>query len=421
MTLTTDVAIIGGGPGGCTAAMFLAQQGIRTIIIEKDEFPRYHIGESMTGECGGILRRLGLGEKMIQAKHPQKQGVKVYGPSGHGHWYVPVMRRNEAGNLEAINTFSVRRSTFDRMMHDEAAARGAEMLRAEAIRPLWAADGRTMTGVRVRLPSGAEEDVRARVTLDITGQKTFFAHQHVCSEKVPGRYDKQVAVFSHVANPIRDDGSSRQNHPDNTLIFYKGKFHWSWFIPLDHETVSVGVVAPGAYFAAQKESKADYLRRELRELNPELARRVVDNTLTEEARAIPNYSYHSRTFTGPGWMCIGDTHRFIDPIFSFGLFVSMKEAEEAVPVIARFLGNEHVGPGNPFQAHMERLERGLDLTQDLIDGFWENPLGFAHLLHRGTHQDDITDLFAGRIYMEEPSGGVLALRKLAQAGLAKAG
>jgi len=70
---------------------------------------------------------------------------------------------------------------------------------------------------------------------------------------------------------------------------------------------------------------------------------------------------------------------------------------------------------------MERLERGLDLTQDLIDGFWENPLGFAHLLHRGTHQDDITDLFAGRIYMDEPSGGVLALRKLAQAGLAKAG
>ncbi len=421
MTLTTDVAIIGGGPGGCTAAMFLAQQGIRTIIIEKDEFPRYHIGESMTGECGGILRRLGLGEQMIAARHPQKQGVKVYGPSGHGHWYVPVMRRNEAGNLEAINTFSVRRSSFDRMMHDEAAARGAEMLRAEAIRPLWAADGRTMTGVRVRLPSGAEEDVRARVTLDITGQKTFFAHQNVCSEKVPGRYDKQVAVFSHVANPIRDDGSSRQNHPDNTLIFYKGKFHWSWFIPLDHETVSVGVVAPGAYFAAQKESKADYLRRELRELNPELARRVVDNSLTEEARAIPNYSYHSRTFTGPGWMCIGDTHRFIDPIFSFGLFVSMKEAEESVPVIARFLGNEHVGPGNPFQAHMERLERGLDLTQDLIDGFWENPLGFAHLLHRGTHQDDITDLFAGRIYMDEPSGGVLALRKLAQAGLAKAG
>ena len=94
MTLTTDVAIIGGGPGGCTAAIFLAQRGIRSIIIEKDEFPRYHIGESMTGEVGGILRRLGLWDKMLAEKHPQKQGVKVYGPSGHGHWYVPVMRRN---------------------------------------------------------------------------------------------------------------------------------------------------------------------------------------------------------------------------------------------------------------------------------------------------------------------------------------
>ena len=75
------------------------------------------------------------------------------------------------------------------------------------------------------------------------------AHQGLTSDKVPGRYDKQVAIFSQVANPLRDHGPERSDHPDNTLIFYKSKFHWAWFIPLDDETASLGVVAPGAYDA----------------------------------------------------------------------------------------------------------------------------------------------------------------------------
>jgi len=425
VTLTTDVAIIGGGPGGCTAALCLGQLGIRSLIIEKDAFPRYHIGESMTGECGAMLRGLGFGPAMKRAGHPEKQGVRVFGPSGHSSWFVPVMRRTEEGALEEAFTYQVRRSDFDAMMLEAALGNGSETLRAEAIAPLWAPDGRTMTGVRVRHGDGREEDVRATVTLDVSGQRTFFAHRGVTSGKVSGRYDKQVAIFSQVANPLRDGGGpDRTQHPDNTLIFYKSKFHWAWFIPLDAETVSIGVVAPGAHFAAQKESKADYLRREMMSLNPELTRRLVTPTLTEEARAIPNYSYHCRTFAGPGWMCVGDAHRFIDPIFSFGLHVTIKEAVEAAPVIAAYLGNpRRDDAANPFQAHMEWLEGGLDTVQHLIDGFWENPIGFAHLVHGagGRYRDDLVDLFAGRIYMEDPSPGVIQLEKLAQAGVARAG
>ncbi|MBK7925250.1 MAG: tryptophan 7-halogenase [Gemmatimonadetes bacterium] len=93
MTIKTDVAIIGGGPGGTTAAMYLLREGLRPLIIERDQFPRYHIGESMTGECGGILRDLGLEEKMRTARHPAKQGVKVFGPTGKNGWFVPVMAR----------------------------------------------------------------------------------------------------------------------------------------------------------------------------------------------------------------------------------------------------------------------------------------------------------------------------------------
>lgn len=419
-----DVAIIGGGPGGAAAAMFLLAEGIRPIIIEKDDFPRYHIGESMTGEAGGVLRALGLEEKMLRAGHPQKQGVKVVGPSGHGSWFVPVMRRTEQQELAPAFTWQVRRAEFDAMMLEEAESRGARVLRGEAVETLWSDDRTRMTGVRVRLADGSFRDVLASVTMDASGQRTFFAHQKVTSSKVPGRYDKQVAVFSQLANPRRDaGGADRAEHPDNTLIFYKSKYHWSWFIPLNEEMVSVGVVAPGAHLAACKESKAEYLTRELRELNPEMARRITDPTLHEPARAIPNYSYHCRSFTGPGWMCVGDTHRFIDPIFSFGLYLTMKESQFAAPVIREVLGQERSGSANPFEEHQERMERALDRLQALIDGFWENPIGFAYLVHGagGRYRDDLIDLFAGRIYMEAQSPGVLQLEKLAAAGLSKAG
>jgi flavin-dependent dehydrogenase len=422
MTLKTDVAIIGGGPGGSAAAMFLAQQGIRSTIIEKETFPRFCIGESMSGECSGLLRALGLYEKMMAAGHPQKQGVNVYGPKGHSPWFVPVQRRTAEGQLEDISSWSVRRAEFDCMMLEGAVSRGTDLLRAEAVAPRFKADGTTMHGVRVRLPNGRMEDIEAEVTLDVSGQRTFFAHQGVTSDKVQGRYDKQVAIFSQVANPIRDKGTTRAEHPDNTLIFYKEKFHWAWFIPLNDELVSVGVVAPGAYFASKNESKHDYLVRELKELNPELTRRFPGPVqLVEETRAIPNYSYHCRTFTGPGWIAIGDAHRFIDPIFSFGVYVSMREAQLAAPVIRDYLGGPRRDGANPFLDHQERLEYALELVQSLIDGFWEHPLGFAHLLHQSRCRGDIIDLFAGRIYTKDVSPGVEQLRKMQAMGLARAG
>src|SRR5262245_15145439 len=102
--MKTDVAIIGGGPGGSAAAMFLARHGIRSTIVEKVTFPRYHIGESMSGECGGLLRELGLEPTMIARRDPVKHGVTVYGPQGKNRlhensFYVPVMARTAENKL----------------------------------------------------------------------------------------------------------------------------------------------------------------------------------------------------------------------------------------------------------------------------------------------------------------------------------
>ena len=121
--MKTDVVIVGGGPAGSASAMFLAREGIKPLIIEQERFPRYHIGESLTGGGGQVLRQLGLEAEMYKRKYPCKQGVKVYGQSKAGSWFVPVTGRDADWKLFPWDTWQVRRSDFDKMMLEEAVSR----------------------------------------------------------------------------------------------------------------------------------------------------------------------------------------------------------------------------------------------------------------------------------------------------------
>ncbi|MEW5986055.1 MAG: NAD(P)/FAD-dependent oxidoreductase [Chloroflexota bacterium] len=412
--MKTQVVIVGGGPGGSTASMFLSREGIETVIVEKEMFPRYHIGESMTGECGAIVRNLGLGDQMIAKQHPVKHGVRVYGPKGANPWFVPVMKRNEEYQLQDVTTWQVRRSDYDKMMLEEAEARGATLIHGQATRPIMGEDG-GVKGVEVRTADGKMLKIESEVLIDASGLQTWLANQGgVTGPKYLGNYDKQMAIFSQVANTIRDNagpGGPRDQQRDNTLIFYKQKYHWAWFIPLDDEVVSVGIVSPAAYFLSQKETKKDFITRELRELNPELSRRVPDLTLLEEAHSIPNYSYQVKNFTGKGFACIGDAHRFVDPIFSFGLYVTMKEAQYLTPHIKAYLNGKNRDKANPFADYQVFAEHAIDVLEDTIDGFWEHPFTFGWLVH-DRYRTDFIDVFAGRIFENQPNDAVTAFRKL---------
>jgi FADH2-dependent halogenase len=409
-TVKTEVVIVGGGPAGSSSAMFLLEQGITPIILEMEQFPRYHIGESMTGAGGKVVREMGFEEEMIRAGHPQKKGVKVWGPKGHSSWWVPVTGRDEKWELFDWYTWQVRRSVFDKMMLDAAVARGATLVPGKAVKPLMGEDG-SVRGVQARMADGGTVDIEAEVTLDCSGQATCLANAGATGPKYLGNYDKQIAIFSQVVDTVRDDGSSRLEDPDNTFIFYQQKFHWAWFIPLDKESVSVGVVTPSAYFLGKRESKHDFLVRELTELNPELTRRVPEVKLSEEVHVIPNYSFQVRGFCGKGYICIGDSHRFVDPIFSFGLTVAMREAQFMAPVVKGYLNGEGRDKANPFEEYQLRVEQGIDCLEDMIDLFWEQPFPFAHFVHY-RYVEQMTDAFAGRIFEHMPSEAILAFRRM---------
>lgn len=391
-----DVVIVGGGPAATCTAMFLRQKGIQSVIIEKEQFPRYHIGESFTGETGGQLRKLKMGEVLDKEKYLVKHGTKVWGTDGKNSFYIPVRARmGEDGPQQDATTWQARRSVFDKLLMDTARSRGIEVIDGEAVSALK--DGDRVNGVRFRTSSGVTEDLKAQVVVDASGQCTFLANQGIIGPKERGNYDKQLAIFSQVTGAIRDEGEKR----DDTLIFYLKKNHWAWFIPLDEEVVSIGVVTPSTYFTSQKMSKMDFLVQEMKTLNPELTWRVANVKFVEEARGASNYSYYIQNFTGKDFLCVGDSHRFIDPIFSLGLLFATKEAEFSSQAISKFLAGENRDIENPFAAYERYADRGQDIIQTMLDCFWEFPLPFQRFAH-WTHQEEIIDLFAGRLYGDKP-------------------
>jgi flavin-dependent dehydrogenase len=171
------------------------------------------------------------------------------------------------------------------------------------------------------------------------------------------------------------------------------------------------VTIPSAYFQEKGESTKAFLLRELHELNPDLTRRLPKIELVEDVHVIPNYSYQVKGFCGKGFICIGDAHRFIDPIFSFGLTVAMREAQMAAPAIKAYLEGANRDLTNPFGEHQLRCEQGADVLEDMIDLFWEQPLAFAFFVHQ-RYTADMTDAFAGRIYEHQPSAAIQAFRSM---------
>jgi 1H-pyrrole-2-carbonyl-[peptidyl-carrier protein] brominase len=372
--------------------MFLLQNGIQSIIVEKQSFPRYHIGESFTGETGGQLRKLGMADVLDKEHYLVKHGTKVWGTGGANSFYIPVRARiGENGPQQDATTWQARRSEFDKLLMDTARSRGVEVIEGEAIDVLH--DGDRVSGVVCRTQDGATLRLNSKVLVDASGQGTFLANKGVIGPIDRGNYDRQVAIFSQVVGATRDEGEKR----DDTLIFYQKKNHWAWFIPLDEEVVSIGVVTPSEYFTSQKKAKLDFVRDEMRTLNPQLSWRVQNVKFVEEGRGASNYSYYLEKFTGKGFLCVGDSHRFIDPIFSLGLLFATKEAEFASAAIAKYLAGECADPENPFAAYERYVDRGQDIIQTMLDCFWEFPLPFQRFAH-WTHQEEIIDLFAGRIY-----------------------
>lgn len=306
-----DVVIIGAGPGGATAGALLARQGVDVCLIDKDEFPRFHIGESLLPCDLALFDRLGMDMKALGFLY--KGGAEFFDERTGDH-AVYLFKDGLEGTPGYA--YQVERAKFDAAVLDCAIQAGCEVrtgVRASQMR---------VTDNDVTLETSKGE-LKARYIIDATGQDALFAHR----EKSMRRIEDfgLAAVFRHfeglsdsVWNELAHEGLGNIR----ILIVDQG---WVWVIPLAGQRVSVGVVS-------RKQGISNQLFEDTYAASPML-QRLTAGCHKSDLRIIRNFSYRNAKTRGPRWACLGDAALFLDPVFSSGVSLAMLGGEHFADVL----------------------------------------------------------------------------------------
>ncbi len=295
-----DVAIIGGGPAGSTAAALLARANRRVIVFEREKFPRFHIGESLLPFSMKAFTRLGLHEKFRRAGFLKKFGGEIFGACsepGTKFYFKDGFRS------QTDHAYQVTRSDFDKLLLDHARESGAEVHEEVAVDRVEFLNEHVDLAIR---RNGSVENVRARYLIDASGRNSVLGTKFGIKKS----YDhlQKLSIFAHY------DGVWRAEGIDGTLtLLIRGIDRWFWLIPLTTERTSIGVVLDSDTFKKSKLSAEDFLEQSLAE-QPIIAKRMTSAQRVSEVYTAADFSYRSTKLHGDRWLLAGDAAGFIDPI-----------------------------------------------------------------------------------------------------------
>src|ERR1700719_2139661 len=316
-----DVAVIGGGPAGSTAAAMLGGRGHRVIALEKARHPRFHIGESLLPMNLPVFERLGVLDK-VRALGVFKRGADFEADNERGYNTFAFARA--IGNSPP-HAYQVWRQDFDKMLYEHARACGANAREGhEAVN--IEQHGPRDTRLDVRTDDGRSYRIQARYLVDASGRDTFLSAKRKLRRK--NNQHQSAAIFGHFRGADARSGEDAGN-----ISMYRFEHGWMWMIPLPQGVMSVGAVCRPDYLKQRKGRTVAILLDTLKR-NPALWRRLERAELIgNEVRVTGNYSYDSMKMGGPGWVLVGDAFAFIDPVFSSGVYLAMSGAEQAAKVV----------------------------------------------------------------------------------------
>ncbi len=319
-TRDCDVAVIGGGPAGSTAAALLAERGFRVALFEKSRHPRFHIGESLLPANLPLFERLGVADA-VRAIGMQKWGAELVSPE---HPQATRLAFTEAWDKSLPFAYQVRRSQFDEILFRNAARKGALAQEGCRVRGVeFGADGGAL--LRVEREDGAEETWRARFVADASGRDTFLGARFGAKQR--NARHNSAAIYAHFRGARRHAGG---REGDISIFWFE--HGWFWFIPLADGATSVGAVV-WPYYLRQRAKPVNEFLMDTIALCPKLAERLAGAERVSEAEATGNYSYACDRTLGPGYVLLGDAYAFIDPVFSTGVMLAMSSAVDGADAI----------------------------------------------------------------------------------------
>jgi flavin-dependent dehydrogenase len=387
---STDVVVIGGGPAGSTVSALTAQHGYRVRLFEREQFPRFHIGESLIPETYWVLKRLGMLPKMKASHFVKKYSVQFV--NQHGKLSEPFYFMEHKPH-ECSQTWQVLRGEFDQMMLENAAEHGVAVHQGTRVLEVLF-EGDRAIGVKVADPSGGEREVRAKVVVDTSGQSSIIVNRFKL--RVPDPKLNKGAVWTYFEGAFRDSG---RDEGATLVLQVKDKQGWFWYIPLHNNIVSVGVVGAFDYLFKNRGDHATIYNEEL-DRCPTVKQRVSIGRRASRYFATKDYTYRSSRAAGDGWVLAGDAFGFLDPLYSSGVLLALKSGELAADAIAEGLAKgdtsaAQLGKWAPgFTKGMDRMRR---LVVEYYDGF-----SFGRFVRRYPHLKGLlTDLLIGDLFKDE--------------------
>lgn len=374
-----EVAVIGAGPSGSATATLLAQAGVRTVLVEQEAFPRFHIGESLLPGSMPILARLGVAEQVRRAGTP-KYGAEFCSHDGAVRRRYRFQDSLLKGDPSAVQ---IERAAFDSLLFENALATGVQLVRARVHDASHHSGGTTL---QLRDANGTQRSLYCKLLVDASGQGSFLARRF--GGRVHDEQLKNAAMFTHydAATPGPGDVAG-----DIQVVLSGGG--WWWHIPLPGKS-SVGYVNRAARFGHFKRTPEQF--DQFLRSHSFLAERLSQSRALMPPKVVADYSYVCTHLSGPGTLLVGDAAGFIDPVFSTGVHLALKGAAWAAHTVGVCL-REPRREAAHFARYQRRLLAEINLYRRFVRGFYDpsfldlflNPKGALGL------QAAVTALLAG--------------------------
>ncbi|MBW4628914.1 MAG: FAD-dependent oxidoreductase [Brasilonema octagenarum HA4186-MV1] len=415
-----DVGIIGGGPAGSAIASYLAKAGLKCIVLEREKFPRPHVGESLVPSSTRVFKEIGFLEKMDQAGFPRKYGAvwtaasnsksPIYQHDWQGleadcHADVRFEEREQHG-VDRNYTYHVDRGKFDLLLLQHAQELGATVCEEVRVKEV---DFSEPSQPQIHFSTNKQEmSTSVRVVVDASGRQTLLGNQ--LKLRIPDPVFNQCAIHTWFEGYDRSTLSKNERQQDYIFVhFLPITNSWVWQIPISETITSIGVVTQRKNFVKSQASREKYFW-DCVESRPEL---LVGLKAAKQLRALKeegDYSYSMKQICGDGFVLIGDAARFVDPIFSSGVSIALNSARCASIDIIK-AAEKGIFTKDSFATYEAILRRGVRNWYEFISLYYRLNVLFTAFIQDSRYRLDIIKLLQGDVYDEEEPEVLRAMRE----------